>query len=144
MRSLSISLKFFRCSAPLLSSVFRPYVERSQTVSVSLDRAEVAASLGGTTNLSRVESRRCHSRGTSVRPAPWVAGRSRERGTTPAEILHPRHVPLSVWRRTSRRTSRRLYRHGHPGSLQACAGVSRTASDGLGRFWFARRAIRHQ
>src|SRR5580765_4945475 len=116
MRSLSISLKFFRCSAPLLSSVFRPYVERSQTVSVSLDRAEMAAPLGGTTNLSRVESRRRHSGGTPVRQTARSRRKSRERGTTPAEILHPRHVPLSVWRRTSRRTSRRLYRHGHSGS----------------------------
>src|SRR5206468_12450639 len=49
-------LKFFRCSVPLLSSVFRPYVERSQTVPVSLDRAEVAESLGRTANLSSVES----------------------------------------------------------------------------------------
>jgi len=47
---------FLSCSALWLSSVFCPYVERAQAVSVSLDRAEMAEGLGRTTNLPRVES----------------------------------------------------------------------------------------
>src|SRR5207249_4774611 len=121
-------LKFFRCSVPLLSSVFRPYVERSQTVPVSLDRAEVAESLGRTANLLSAESGRRNSTGTPVRQAPRSRSKIRECRATPAETLHPRHVPVPVGRRPARRASGRLHRDGHSGALQARPGFSRAPS----------------
>ncbi len=59
-----------------------------------------------------------------------------------AEILRPRHVPVSIRRRAARRPSGGLHGHGHRLPLQARQGVQRAASDGLRRLWPPGRAIR--
>src|ERR1051325_7933668 len=128
--SLEPRISFVICHLVIRHSSFRPYVERSQTVSVSLERAEVAARLGKATNLPRVESGRGPSTRTPLCPPPRSRGRIRGRGATPAEILHSGHVPLPFGRRPACRASRRLHGHGHPRALQAGSGFSRASSDG--------------
>ena len=62
----------------------------------------------------------------------------------PPEILHSRHVSVSVRRGPARRPSGGLHRHGYSRALQTRPGLACVASDGLGRFRPAGRAIRHQ
>ncbi len=59
-----------------------------------------------------------------------------------AEDLHPRHVPLSVGCRASRRPLRGLHRHRRPRSLQAGERIPGSPPDGLGCLRSPGRALR--
>src|SRR2546428_3355261 len=86
-----------------------PYVV-AQTVSVSSHRAEMAAAVGRTADVPRLEPGRGDPGGASVRPTPRLVG-ARERGEAAAEMPHPRHVSLSLPRGAARRASRGVHRH---------------------------------
>src|SRR5207249_2273528 len=110
----SLPGRFFlirNCSAAALSPILRTDVERSQTIPVSFDRAEMAAGLGPGADLSRVESGRDTAARTPLRQTPRAGRKNRARRTAPAEILHPRYVSLPVRRGLARGASGRLYGH---------------------------------
>ena len=119
-----------------------PRVFYAATISVSFDRAKMAAFLGGAANFSRLEPRRFHSAGTSVRQAARPAGEG-PGGTASAQVLYSRHVPLSLRGGPACGPSGRIHRHRYSGALSPRPGFQCAASDGLGRLWTAGRAIRH-
>jgi methionine-S-sulfoxide reductase len=96
-----------------LAHLFPSY---AATISVSFDRAEVAAVLGNPGHFPRLESRRCHSAGSSVRPAARPARPGRA-GAASAQVLYPGHVSLSFRRGPARGPSGGLHGHRHPGPL---------------------------
>ena len=67
-----------------------------------------------------------------------------DRGLRPRqeEVLHPRHVPVPVWRRPPCRPSRRLHGDGHLRPLPAQPRLQRPAPHGMGRLRPPRRAVR--
>ena len=92
---------------------------------------------------------RAFNPGESVPEGHPFARRHRLSGQVTATQLPPKFYildmfPYPVRRRPARRPSGRLHRHRHSRPLQARAGISRAASDGLGRVRPAGRAIRHQ
>src|SRR6266511_6465771 len=97
-----------------------------QTVSIRQVGTKMAGHLGRATALSRAQSWRERFRSLEV------------------EILRPRYVSLSEWRRPACWPSRRLYRHGYHRPLQAHAWIQCLASDGVGRIWSPCGAIRDQ
>ena len=135
--------KLFDCPLVCVYPISPPYVV-AQTVSVSSHRTEVAAAVGHAADLQGVESRRAASARASFRAAPWTRRQVSRCRRAPAEVLHPRHVPLPERRGTARRASGGLHGHRHPCPLQARARLQRAASDGLGCVRPARRAIRDQ
>ena len=135
--------EFRHCPDATLSAKSRAYGKQPPTISVSSDRTEMAAILGRTTDLSRLQSGRCPSGRASLCPTP-SAFRQGGRHAVATQILHSRHVSLSLRRGPARRPSGRLHRHRHPRPLQTRAGISCVAPDGLGRVRSARRAIRRE
>src|SRR5207244_9714550 len=105
------------------------YAEFAQAVSVSVDRAEVAAALGSAGNVSRLESRRERACIASIFSAARL---NVESGQMACEVLHPGYVSVSQWRRAACGASRRLYRDGHSGAVSSGTRRACLASDGLG------------
>ena len=118
-----------------------PYGHWSQTIPFSSDRAEMADTLGRVGGLSRLQSRRGNPRRASLRASPQ-SGRHGERGSATGEVLHSRHVPVSLRLRTACRAPGRLHGHRHPCPLSPRQGTPRAASDGLGRFRTSGRTVR--
>ena len=96
-------------------------VDQPQTISVPLNRTQVADRLGPATGFPHLPSGRGNPCIPPLRRAPW-RGRRDDRRATAAQVLRSRHVPVPRRRGPARGPSRGLHRHGLLARYQRAQG----------------------